>query len=306
MFITYWDDLGSTPARVNRFTGEIQINNRYFDRMPDFRKKFIIEHEKGHFLQNTRDEFKADRYAFKKLAGSAPRSLKESVFSISKVLTFRNPQHMDRLIKVIEMALEYDSVNNNNPLAQQALDQLKTLSQNRTNNPYSMETMTSSYHEPKYGQSEHSDLYDNAGGKAKRQAKKAERKARKDAKKDAKQEKIDLKNQKKAAKNEVIYAKADAKKSRAEAKKIKAEKSDGSGGSWWDKTLDTVGGIFGKKGSSEGDSEVSTGIQGPDGNTPDSGKLLGMPKGVAIAIIIVLVLGIIGAVIFFVKRKKAS
>lgn len=177
MYFTYWDDLGTTPARVNRFTGEIQINNRYFDNMPEAFQKFIIEHEKGHFLTHTRSELKADQYAFNKLAGSAPRSLKNSVFSISRVLSFRNPDHRERLIAMIKLALEYDYNNNGNTTAKSALDQLNEMLDSQKFNSLYMEK-DNSYFDAKFGDSEFNDLYDNAGGRAKRQANRATRKAK--------------------------------------------------------------------------------------------------------------------------------
>ncbi len=181
MFFTYWDDLGSTPARVNRFTGEIQINQRYFDNMPQFYQDFVIEHEKGHFLTNTRSEFEADRYAFKKLAGSQPRSLKNSIKSISEVLSFKNPEHMDRLTEMIKMALEYDYKHNNNIKAQNALNQINAIIQTNKLNLFYMNTSVDNYYEPNYGTDNFDDTYDNAGGRAKRQAKRAAKQANRQA-----------------------------------------------------------------------------------------------------------------------------
>lgn len=184
MFFTYWPDLGDTPARVNRYTGEIQINQRYFDRMPELRRKFIIEHEKGHFNLDTRSEFEADKYAFRRIAGSAPRSLKESVKSISKVLTFRNPEHLDRMTEVIKMALDYDYKNNGNDKAKTALQELNQILQtNHLNNFHMYTSKDNSYFEPKFPDSGFEDIYDNAKGKAKRQAKKAARVAKRKEKK---------------------------------------------------------------------------------------------------------------------------
>ena len=183
MFFTYWDDLGSTPARVNRFTGEIQINDRYFKSMPEFRKSFIIEHEKGHFLNNTRSEFEADQYAFKKLAGTQPRSLKESVYSISRVLSFRNPEHMERMIEMMKMALEYDFKHNGNEKAKTALEQLNSAIKTNNLNKFHMNnSIDNSYFAPNFGENDNDDIYDNARGRAKRQAKKAARVANRQAK----------------------------------------------------------------------------------------------------------------------------
>lgn len=304
MFFTYWPDLGSTPARVNRFTGEIQLNMRYFNRMPEFHRRFIIEHEKGHYMLNTRSEFEADRFAFRRLAGSSPGSLKESVKSISRVLSFNNPEHLDRMRRVVIMALEHDFNINGNPRAKQALDQLNQCrakaclvsSSNQSNHP--MSTNHNPYFEPRYPESDYSGLYDYGSGKANRQKKKKERQDRKKEKQELKIEKKRLKNERYAVKTDKKQSKADLNRSRGYAKEAKADakmelaEQGISEGNWFDKTLNTVGGIFG------GGSGSADGAAGES-----SGKILGMPKGVAIAVAGVLLL-IIGGVIFFVVRKR--
>jgi len=154
--------------------------------MPDFRKRFIIEHEKGHFNLDTRSEFEADDYAFRKLAGTQPGSLKETVKSISQVLTFRNPEHLQRLSEIIKKALDFDYKHNGNERAKEALDRLNELSKNQKLNTFNMNSSyENDYFEPKFGgtDSDFDELYDNAGGKAKRQAKKAARKAKRQEKK---------------------------------------------------------------------------------------------------------------------------
>lgn len=433
MFFTYWPDLGDTPARVNRYTGEIQINQRYFDRMPELRRKFIIEHEKGHFNLDTRSEFEADKYAFRRIAGSAPRSLKESVKSISKVLTFRNPEHLDRMTEVIKMALDYDYKNNGNEKAKTALQELNQILQtNHLNNFHMYTSKDNSYFEPKFPDSGFEDIYDNAKGKAKRQAKKAARvakrkekkvvrvakrkanmasgkflppqvlairgikkavqrnKARRNApvnqsvpespymentsmeeeinfpleqqeqiypeesypeesssdtepvevdeseefseedqpeeyfsggecinpayydnaggaaarraKRQARKDKRnELKDAKKAAKVEVIKARGQAKLNRSGAK-MELAKQGKSGTDWLGSAVSSIAGIFGGKKESASEMPIDDGSGYPLAEEPK--KILGMPKGVAIAVIAVLVITIIGGVIYFVKRKK--
>jgi hypothetical protein len=188
MFFTFWPDLGNTPARVNRFTGEIQINNRYFRNMPGFRKRFIIEHEKGHFNLDTRSEFEADDYAFRKLAGTRPFSLKESVKSISQVLSFTNPEHLQRMTEVVKKALDYDHRHNGNQKAGQALDQLNEIIKNQKLNQFNMNSNTENgYFEPEFGGTAADDIYDNAKGRAKRQARKAARQEKRQEKKTTRQ-----------------------------------------------------------------------------------------------------------------------
>jgi hypothetical protein len=307
MFITYHADLGNTPARVNRFTGEIQVNQRYWSSLPDFRKKFIIEHEKGHFSLPSRNELVADKYAFKNLAGTQPRSLKESVYSISRVLTFRNPEHMHRLVEMVKMALQYDWENNKNQEALTGLKELNQLLQTNQNQNY-MYAITSSnqesgnsYHKPKFGYDsyEDEDSYDNGAGKERRQARRAKRQEQKEKKRD-------LKNDRLAAKNEIKLARADAKRTKADAKMSLAEQGK-SGTDWIGSAVSGVAGLFGKK--SEGGEQVDAGgtgaAAGPSGNPVPEKKLLGMPMGIGIAVIVVVVLVIGGIGFFALKGKKA-
>ncbi len=65
----------NSPAKVYKKQGLIVINKQEFDLLPDFAKKWVIEHEKGHYFLQTDDEVLADRYATEQLAGSEPGSL---------------------------------------------------------------------------------------------------------------------------------------------------------------------------------------------------------------------------------------
>ena len=301
MFVTFWKDIGTTPARVNRFTGEIQINERYWLKMPEFHKKFILEHEKGHFNLPSRDEFKADKYAFNHLAGTEPYSLKNSVYSLSHVLTFKNPEHLQRLIEIVRLALEYDWKKNGNIKAREGLEELNKLINNQNNNTMHIEQRTASrfnYHEPKFGYSNYDDdPFDNGAGKERRQARREKRQEQKDKKKD-------LKNERLAAKNEIKLARADSKRTKADAKKSLADQ--GKGGTDWIKDVaGAVGGIFGKKSESDGGSP-DAGVGNANNAAPaEAKKFLGMPFGIGIAVVVVAVI-LIGAVVFFVVRKKST
>lgn len=113
MTVTYVDDLGQTPARVNRFTGEILINKRKWKKLPESTKKFILAHEKGHYILNTSDEFAADEYAFKQFAGTERKSLKKSIKAMDDVFSFTSPEQYERLNAQIKRALTYDVENGN-------------------------------------------------------------------------------------------------------------------------------------------------------------------------------------------------
>ena len=83
---------GGTPALSDRNTGEVWINRKIFDTLPEEHKIFILLHEEGHIVLNTKDEFEADAYAFKKYAEKG-YGMKESVKALSRVLECNNPEH---------------------------------------------------------------------------------------------------------------------------------------------------------------------------------------------------------------------
>lgn len=309
MKITHWEDLGSTPARVNRYTGEIQINDRYWINLNPNVRRYIIEHEKGHFLQDTRSEFDADNYAFSKVAGSSDKSLKDSVYSISQVLSFTNPEHKTRLINRIRLALQYDWEHNQNSKAKDALTILNQSFQNH----YTMDHQNKlDFFEPSFGFSNYDedDIYDNGAGKARRQAKREERKQRRTERKDQKKERRDLKNQRLSAKNDIKLARADAKRTKANAKMTLAEQGR-SGSDWLGEAVSGVVGLFKKDGGAPADAvsqDPVTGAYLDATGAPISvntkKKLLGMPMGVGIAVIIVVVL-VVGFIAYkFIKKKK--
>ena len=113
--LKYVDDLGSsTPARVNRITGECLINKKVWNHLPEAYKKFILLHEEGHYVLQTTDEFEADAYAFDKYAGKAKGSLKNSIKALSDILPFITNEQKDRLNEQIKRALLYDFQKNGN------------------------------------------------------------------------------------------------------------------------------------------------------------------------------------------------
>jgi hypothetical protein len=116
--------MGETPAKVNRFTGIIKLNpDKWFKIAKPFRK-FIIQHEKGHYYLNTSDELLADSFASEHFLGSEKQSLKNSIRALSDVLPFNNPEHKIRLERQIKRALQYSWEHNGNKEAQKLLNQL--------------------------------------------------------------------------------------------------------------------------------------------------------------------------------------
>ncbi len=107
--ITFVENLGITPARVNRHTGEILLNSRVWNKLPEGFQKFILAHEEGHYVLQTTSEIEADNYAFQKLAGTFKNSLKTCVATLADVLPFTSDSHTLRLLNMYRLALLYQA-----------------------------------------------------------------------------------------------------------------------------------------------------------------------------------------------------
>lgn len=101
------DDLGSTPARVNRKTGELYINMKKWAQLTPDARLFVLLHEAGHVDQDTKSELLADNYAFHAYA-RAGKPLSKSIQALTRLLHFNNPQHYDRLRAQMARAFAYD------------------------------------------------------------------------------------------------------------------------------------------------------------------------------------------------------
>lgn len=106
--IYYSDSIGSTPAIVDRQTGDIFLNSNVWDTLPKPYQVFILEHEKGHYKRQTTNELEADHYAFTQIAGTFPESLKNTVRVLYDVLPYTSPMHGLRLLNMYRIALCFD------------------------------------------------------------------------------------------------------------------------------------------------------------------------------------------------------
>ena len=121
------EDLGNTPAKVNRLTGEMYISKRHFSKMPPIYRKFVLFHEEGHVKLNTTSEEAADNYAVDELIKRG-YPLSEILKSLTKVLTFNNKEHYGRAMVVFNKLREHDyKVNGNTKvLSQKIQNQMET------------------------------------------------------------------------------------------------------------------------------------------------------------------------------------
>ena len=106
-----YDFMGTNPASVNMLTGDILLNMDVFPHLNPFTQRFIIEHEKAHFNQQTDSEYLADKTALNRLYKTENQSLKKSVRALADFLSDDN----DRVETIYYEALKIDkSMRNRN------------------------------------------------------------------------------------------------------------------------------------------------------------------------------------------------
>ena len=84
--ITYCDNLGKIPARINRDTGELMLNSIVFPQLPNYFQHFIKLHEYGHYLLQTKSENNANAYAIENFVNYDNNELfSESVIQLIEI-----------------------------------------------------------------------------------------------------------------------------------------------------------------------------------------------------------------------------
>jgi len=117
---------GKSPASVNRNSGEILLNEETFDKIEKDTQDFIIEHEKGHFVEQTSDEISADAYASSNFFGTRNGSLKKSLQALGQFLNVDgNENHNKRYYTQLKRALAHDYAVNGNQKAFEGLKKLR-------------------------------------------------------------------------------------------------------------------------------------------------------------------------------------
>lgn len=94
-------------AMVNVNSGTLVLNNAKFNKLPFYHQFFVLCHEEGHFVLQTKDELEADNYAFKKYEKyNFPN--KEAFASLHNYLDTKNPVHKGRMWLQYQRSLEND------------------------------------------------------------------------------------------------------------------------------------------------------------------------------------------------------
>lgn len=96
---------GIAKSRVS--DGELVLNLYYWKKLKLEHKFFILAHEEGHQLYNTRDEMEADDHAFKKCVAAGIK-LSVAVKALGEHLDRNNPIHIARTWVLYQTALKYD------------------------------------------------------------------------------------------------------------------------------------------------------------------------------------------------------
>ena len=107
--------IDGTPARVNRKTGDIYISAWHFKQISPVYQKFIIYHEQGHYLFQTKDEKMADEFAMMKMIKEGYK-LSDIAKAITHVLS-QTRAHHGRKLNVLNHIRIYDYLFNNNKKA---------------------------------------------------------------------------------------------------------------------------------------------------------------------------------------------
>lgn len=102
------DFMVDTPAAINRRDKILYINPKIFNTLTRFQRKFVLHHEFGHYMLKTANEFKADAYAFDKMAGTEFRSLKQCIECLQEILDKDNPEHRARIDALYQRAIQWD------------------------------------------------------------------------------------------------------------------------------------------------------------------------------------------------------
>ena len=103
-------EMGNNPASVEMDSRDLILNKDRFPSLPNFTKKFIVEHEKGHLKYDTDSEQLADEYALQSLYKSEKKSLKKSIKALVDIL----PEDDQRIETLYNKALEIDKGNSMN------------------------------------------------------------------------------------------------------------------------------------------------------------------------------------------------
>lgn len=111
--ISFVENLGDTPAKVNRITGEMILSKNHWRKLTPEQRLFVMLHEAGHATLKTRNEMEADNFAFQAYA-ELGKPLTKAFESLTKVLSYDKPGHIVRTSSLFNEIRNYDFFVNGN------------------------------------------------------------------------------------------------------------------------------------------------------------------------------------------------
>lgn len=97
-----------TPAAIDRETATLYLNPKLWFKLTRFQQNFVRLHEIGHLVLDTSIEEKADAYAFDRLVGSEPRSMKQMIETLETILDPNRIGHRVRIDALYRRAIAWD------------------------------------------------------------------------------------------------------------------------------------------------------------------------------------------------------
>jgi hypothetical protein len=261
-----------TPARADHRNGIVYISKKHFEGMDPVYKDFIIAHEEGHLVLNTKNEEQADEYAMKKLLKQG-YPLSKILGSLTQVLQYDKMGHYGRTNAIFNKLFLYDlAVNQNKKL----LNHLNLLNMNTPDELTDI-----------YAASYETDYSDFLGlGKAAKERRK---------------QKQEMKKEKKHSKVLIRMARAEKEKAKADA--IREGRPVEEGGAIKNILAGAgklVGGILGKP-TEEEDQPIE---KSSDAEQPDKKDKKNNKTWIIIAVVVVIL--IIAAYFIFFRGKKGK
>lgn len=84
--VPIFPDNPQNPAKCNIKTGVITLNDSVWNKLTPLEQQYWLAHEEGHIRTRGGSEVEADIYAFKRVAGSQPYSLRDIRRSMQKII----------------------------------------------------------------------------------------------------------------------------------------------------------------------------------------------------------------------------
>ncbi len=110
------DTLGETPAMVHRATGTILVNRHVWNALDKDCRVFLLFHEAGHIVLKSSDEKLVDAWAHREYLKRG-YSITKSIHALTRLLSYNNPEHLERTRNQAERAVAYDYLVNKNSKA---------------------------------------------------------------------------------------------------------------------------------------------------------------------------------------------